>query len=272
MDKMLTSVINSIPLIRAIYPYDCMIAVSDLNEFIFYSPGTKMKHTNPVGKALSRGDGLTEAIQQRNAVSSIVPKDIWGFMFKSKSSPIINEHGQVVGALGLGHSLDIQEMLHNAAETIASSSEEVIAFSEELTANAAKLHEKLGNLQATSDKAIKGLDKSNQILSFITEIATSTNLLGLNASIEAARAGESGKGFTVVAQEIRKLSSNSSSSVKEIRDTLSRIRDEFINIGKKINEADTLSAQQEESTQDITKSVESLALLAETIQGISYEV
>jgi hypothetical protein len=272
MDKMIASVISSIPLIKAVHPYDCMIAVSDLKKFIYYSPGIKIKHEDPVGKALCKGDGLTEAIMGKEVVTSIVPRDIWGFTFKSNSAPILDEHGQVVGAIGLGHSLEIQEVLHNAAETIASSSQEVIAFSEELTANAARLHDKLGELQETSNKSLKGLEMSNQILSFITEIASSTNLLGLNASIEASRAGETGKGFTVVAQQIRKLSSNSAASVKDIRDTLAKINEEFVTIGKRIKESDKLSSGQEEATKEITKAMEELGHMAESILELSYKV
>lgn len=272
MDKMLALIIRIIPYIKIAYPYDCMISVSDLNEFIYYSPGIKMVHDDPVGKPLTQGDGLWETVRTKKSVTSIVPKEIWGFMFKSKTAPIFNEQGEIIGAMGLGHSLETQEMLHNAAQTIASSSEEIIAFSEELLSNATKLHEMLGKLRDKNNVAVESLEKSDQILSFITSIAASTNLLGLNAAIEAARAGESGKGFSVVADQVRKLSTNSSSSAKEIKDTLMKIREEFENISNKISEADVLSSQQEAATQEITKAVESVASLAENILSISYNV
>ena len=67
-------------------------------------------------------------------------------------------------------------------------------------------------------------DRIGNITDTITEIASKTNLLALNAAIEAARAGQQGKGFTVLAEEIRKLSERSNAAAKEIRHLISEIQ------------------------------------------------
>ncbi len=75
-------------------------------------------------------------------------------------------------------------------------------------------------------KLQESMDKVNEFLEGITQIAEQTNMLALNAAIEAARAGESGKGFAVVADEVRRLAEQSTQTVGLIHQVITRIKDE----------------------------------------------
>ncbi|MBM7854768.1 sugar diacid utilization regulator [Desulfohalotomaculum tongense] len=76
----------------------------------------------------------------------------------------------------------------------------------------------------TAKESEKKVANTEEILGLIQEIADMTKLLGLNAAIEAARAGERGKGFNVVANEVRKLAENSSQSAKQIGTVIKEIQ------------------------------------------------
>ena len=111
-----------------------------------------------------------------------------------------------------------------------------------------------------------------QIVSAINDISSETNLLSLNASIEAARAGEAGRGFSVVASEIRKLADQSMESANQIQKIIEQIVLTTKNAVQIAQQADTIVQEQQTAVDDTTDAFKDMekqvALLMKELEDI----
>lgn len=204
--------------------------------------------------------------------------------FDAKSS--INVAGKMAELLQnintLGEAL--QEMQHKEADSkrqILSSAQKlnetideianttIMELKEMINAAVARIHqisykenEMVGSLQTLVSNA----NETKVILSTIGDIAEQTNLLALNAAIEAARAGEHGRGFAVVADEVRKLAERTQKSLAESSATtnvlIQSISDSSDSLNKNANEVNNISGEVTQISEKLDEIIQTLHALA----------
>lgn len=121
----------------------------------------------------------------------------------------------------------------------------------------------IGVVNDKTHEANKATGKISEVVNLITEIASQTNLLSLNASIEAARAGEAGRGFAVVAENIKQLADQTTSSAADIQDIIHDLEQKS---GETVEKAEAVNNIVNKQSEDMKQTAD---ILNQVITGIT---
>jgi archaellum component FlaC len=263
------------PILSEMFPEGVLLYVTDLHKIINRQGSKEFDVPNvTVGYKLKESDIASKTIKSKNISVEEVDASRYGVPVLILNHPMFDEDNAdvVVGTFGMvipkGVAFQLREMSNNVDDSLGG----VSAAIEELASSAAQIHSNERELNTALKEVNKFSDEINTVLTFIREIAEKTNMLGLNAAIEAARAGDSGRGFSVVANEIRKLSSQIKSSVPKIKNLTENIKNK-VDDTSQISEI-TLQASEEQSaaTEEITASIEEISSLTEELNKISQKL
>ncbi|MBO8159572.1 methyl-accepting chemotaxis protein [Thermosyntropha sp.] len=263
-----------VKMILPLFPKDTTFYATDLENFIFKDTTNFDVPFVKVGAPFAKGGPADKVIQTKQPVIMEIDESYYGVPLKVISVPAFDDDdkSKVAGVYGMAVRRENAFNLRKMADTYQKGMQEIAAAIEQTAVAASEISESEQRLNreisAISDIAAEII----KILEYIRSVADETKMLGLNAAIEAARAGDAGKGFGVVAAEIRKLSENSKETAGKIRE-LTRQIEEKINSALKNSEVTARATQEQAAAaEEMNAGIQELTSMLDELTRIAYEI
>lgn len=268
----LNSILLAYPVFLQSLPYNIGVTITDREKYLVYKPAENLKLNIPVGQSIREGSLVDKAMKENRKIFMKVDKSARGLPYIGCANPIRNQSGEVVGAFAISVPVDTYEKtrdmayeLNTQVKSIAQTCEKVSGQTEEIMSVSRLL------LQTARDSQNQAKE-TEKVLLLLKGIVNQTNLLGLNAGIEAARAGASGRGFQVVAEEIRKLATSGTSSVKSVVDIVSIIQSNSTKVTEEVIIVEQAVTNIANSMMNLTAITQQVSVLAAELDIVANEL
>lgn len=272
IDPALQRLIDCAPLLPNLLLDDAGICITDREKIIYYLPGKTLNLHHTIGEAVKKGLPIDRCMQEKKRFFSKVDKERFGQAFMALACPVTGENGQVVGAISVSQSIERYEALSYMALNLNTAVHNLTNTTQEISAQTEELASIVASVAHTSKESQARANETDQVLDMIRNISVQTNLLGLNAAIEAARVGEQGRGFGVVAEEIRKLASYSAESISKIDSIIKTIRRDNDQTCTQITNVNTIIGQIVGATQEIASTTQSTNTMAAELTDMAKKI
>ena len=274
MSQILEAIQIVAPLIKELSINDVAVTIADRQYYIDFIRSESVPQLVNKGDIIPDGTVVKECMDKNKKIIRKVPKEVLGFPYIASGMPVV-ESGEIVGAISFVTPLERQEKLIELSETLSNNLESLGNISQSMEDTANDLFGIANSVNKATNKLNANIDATDSIIEIIQGVSKQTNLLGLNAVIEAARVGVEGRGFGIVAEEIRKLSTEIAVSVKKIEGVLLEIKAASANQNKIIDEIQNIIDVQKLAASTINASIQELYaginLLLEYAKDLSRE-
>ncbi|MFL0245636.1 methyl-accepting chemotaxis protein [Candidatus Clostridium stratigraminis] len=248
---------------------DISFGVTDTQKYLLVQNCEKLPINAKPGDSIPEEGAAAAALKSGKVIIKDIPREVYGVPFKSYAIPIIDNQKNTIGVILAGKSLQRRNEISALSENLLASLQHISAALQNINSDIQNVVDSNVDIENEVNAAKESTRGTDDIIKFIQGVSSQTNMLGLNAAIESARAGELGRGFGVVAQEIRKLAGSSSESIKKIEYVLNNIETSVKNIALKVNTTSTSIESQAAALEEIKASVEELTSTAQVLEDLS---
>ena len=254
-----------LPQISELFISGVGLSFTDREKIISYQPGTKIDLKIKPGTMLKGGNAISRAMEGKCRVMARLDKSIYGQVLIAIAVPVYNREKEVIGSVCAYETIEQQEALKEMATTLTASISILATTSEEISAQTQKASSTSKELARFAEESQMKVKETNEVLQMIKIVSDQTNLLGLNAAIEAARVGEAGRGFGVVAEEIRKLATTSAESIKKGQIIVRQIQDQSAGTTQQVHQMDAVISQIAAAILHLTEAVQQSNIMGQRL-------
>lgn len=211
MNEKLQYLIDNLDTISQLYDKELILSVLDKDGIVqgfSLPPGIPPQFE--IGSVFDDPSGIFyEVIRTGTTKHNYLPKEIMGFPIEGNLVPV-KDNGKVVGCIICSYSVEGKEKIKDIATRFQKSIQEIDDSIQDVVSGIENLFQMLTNMNKMTSDVEKDVTEAADVVNKISNNASHSNILALNASIEAARSGEAGRGFAVVATQMGKLADRKS--------------------------------------------------------------
>lgn len=262
-EEAIEALVGILPYIVKALPDDISLYVTDGKRYLQVAEGPELQMRVAIGSEVM--GKATEKCMTENKPTVYNIKT--GTPFRGVNIPIPDENEKPVGTVICANGRMRQQEMNAVADQLSDFTDQLSAAIEEIARGAGRLAEVGQSLANKAAESNQRISETGVIINAIKEISGQTNLLGLNAAIESARAGEHGRGFSVVAEEIRKLADSSKQAAERVRLIVDSISASVAEMTDAASESAAISQEQAASTEENAATIEQLRQLVVTVKN-----